>query len=36
MFGFPCDLSDEAVAETFTSILMNGIKPKRKKAKSTK
>ncbi len=29
MFGFPCDISNEAVAETFTSILMTGIQQKK-------
>ncbi len=36
MFGFPCDTPDDVVVETFTSILMNGIKPGKKKAKRTK
>jgi TetR/AcrR family transcriptional regulator len=26
MFGFECDTSDEAIVETFTRILMNGIR----------
>ncbi|HEV2448036.1 MAG TPA: TetR/AcrR family transcriptional regulator [Candidatus Sulfopaludibacter sp.] len=37
MFGFPIAIPDNEVAEIFTSILMNGIRPKRnRKLKSSK
>lgn len=32
MFGFPCDLPDEQVADIFTSMILTGILPKKERA----
>ena len=32
MFGFDCPIPDSVVANTFTSILLNGIQPKKERA----
>ncbi|SPE35007.1 Transcriptional regulator, TetR family [Candidatus Sulfopaludibacter sp. SbA3] len=33
MFGFACDIPDDRVAATFTSIMMTGIQPKKERAR---
>jgi len=33
MFGYPCEMQDEQVANIFTSIMMNGIHPKKERVR---